>query len=151
MERNLWAVLFFVVLMRFSAGTEVLGRSFGFSIVEQSASSVRMTYLVLGVLGLVAELIRIGVIRSLGTDLDVADEGDAAIDSKAKQVGYWVGIVAAHLFMIWAISAAYTTAARGAPTMLDFTSLTGLVFALLAVLFVQEVVRNVTARALYRR
>ncbi len=137
--------------MRFTAGTEWLGQLLGLAIIVQSLSSVLTTYIALGVVAAIAQVAMCAVSRSLGDMVDFVDERDATIEARAKQVGYWVGIIAAHAIIVWTLSSAYTAKLRGSAAVLDFTSVTGLVCALLAVLFIQEVARNVAAVVLYRR
>ena len=103
-EIVLWSVAFAYVWIRFTAGWELAGQSFGLQLVEQGPRQVFATYLGIG---LFAAAVQIGVYGLLR--------------------------------------------ARGRVMPLDLATPTGVVFALLATLLLQEIVRNATRLVLHKR
>lgn len=147
-EIVLWSVALAYVWMRFTAGWELAGQSFGLQVVEQGAGQVFATYL--GV-GLFVAAVQIGVtlfLSARGQDPEFRDERDQMIETRANQVAYWTGVTILNVIIIHVV--ATEAFARGRVVPLDLASPTGIVFALLAALLLQEIVRNATRLALHR-
>lgn len=144
----LWTAALAYVWMRFTAGFEVAGQSLGMRVVEQDAREVLETYIGLLLLAAVVQLGVSGYLRTRGEDAEFSDERDQSIEIRANQVGYYTGIVILNLIIGHVI--ATDLYADGREQLLDFASPTGLVFALLTALLLQEIVKNATRLVLHR-
>lgn len=147
-EVILWTLALAIVWMRFTTGWEFAGQSFGLQIVEQGAGRVFATYLGVGLFVAALQLGVRAVFHSRGEDLERRDERERAIEMRSNQVGYWTSVVTLNVIIMHLI---YTQAfGFGRDMPLQLTSMTGIVFALLVTLMLQEVVRNGTALVLHR-
>lgn len=148
-EILLWSVALAWVWIRFTDGWEIAGQSFGFTLVEQGAGRVFMVYLGVAIFAAIVQVAVHGYFSARGEDLEFRDERDQMIETRANQVAYWTGVAIVNVIIIHVIaSEAY---ARGRELPLDLSSPTGIVFALLAALLLQEIVRNATRLVLHRR
>lgn len=148
-EIVLWSVALAYVWIRFTTGWELAGQSFGLEVVEQSAGRVFAAYLGVGIF---AALVQVGLrsyFTARGEDAELFDERDQMIETRANQVAYWTGVAILNVIIVHVITT--EGFARGRELPLDLASPTGMVFALLAALLLQEIVRNATLLALYRR
>ncbi len=144
----LWSVMSLVVLVRFTAGVEIWGQSFGWEIVEQSSGSLFSTYIAIGVIAAAAQLIIYFSFRAFKVDLYVKDERDHLIEKRANSIAYWFILAVVNILIMHVLlNDIYKAIDRD---VLNFTTPTGFVFALLALLMLQEVVRNLAAVAQYR-
>ena len=147
-EIVLWSVAFAYVWIRFTAGWEVAGQSFGLQVVEQAPGQVFATYLGIG---LFAAAVQIGVysfLHARGEDVEFRDERDQMIETRSNQVAYWTGVVLVNVIIMHVIAS--EAFGRDHEILLDLGTPTGIVFALLAALLLQEIVRNATRLALHR-
>ena len=148
-EIVLWSVALAWVWIRFTAGWEVAGQSFGFTVVEQGAGRVLMVYLGVGILAAIVQVAVHGYFSARGEDVEFRDERDQMIETRANQIAYWTGVAILNVVIVHVIATeAY---ARGRELPLDLASPTGIVFALLSALLMQEIVRNATRLVLHRR
>ena len=136
-----WGAVLFVLLTKFTAGFEILGQSFGLTIVEQSAARLMWTYLSLGLIAGAAEaVIQILLQAQSGKSKLETDERDRAIQARAHLVSYWFMAAALNVIIIHVLA----NAAFGGHVMpqIDLTSVTGIAFALLLVLILAEIVQR---------
>ena len=144
-----WTAILFFLLTRFTDGIEVLGQSFGLTIVEQSASRLLWTYVSLAVVAIIAESVIASVlaVRS-GKEAVERDERDVAIEARANLTSYWFMAAALNVIVIHVLA----NAAYGGHTLpqLNLTSLTGVAFALLFVLTSAEIVKRIAVIWNYR-
>jgi hypothetical protein len=101
--------------------------------------------------GLFVAAAQIGVtlfLSARGQDPEFRDERDQMIETRANQVAYWTGVTILNVIIIHVV--ATEAFARGRVVPLYLASPTGIVFALLATLLLQEIVRNATRLALHR-
>lgn len=148
-EIVLWSVALAYVWIRFTTGWELAGQSFGLEVVEQGAGRLFAAYLGVGIFAAIVQICLHGYFSARGEDLEFRDERDQVIETRANQVAYWTGAAILNVIIIHVI--ATEAFARGRELPLDLSSPTGIVFALLAALLLQEIVRNATLLALYRR
>ena len=148
-EIVLWSVALAYVWIRFTTGWELAGQSFGLEVVEQGAGRLFAAYLGVGIFAVVVQIGLYGYFSAKGEDVEFRDERDRMIETRANQVTYWTGAAMLNVIIVHVI--ATEAFARGRALPLDLASPTGIVFALLAALLLQEIVRNVTLLALYRR
>jgi hypothetical protein len=142
------AILLFL-LMRFTAGVEVLGQSFGLTIVEQPAGRLLWTYVSLAVIAIIAESVIASVLAvQAGKGGVDKDERDAAIEARANLTSYWFMAAALNVIVIHVLA----NAAYGGHVLpqLNLTSLTGVAFALLFVLTGAEIVKRLAVIWSYR-
>lgn len=147
-EVILWSLALAFVWMRFTAGWEVAGQSFGLEVVEQGAGRVFATYLGTGLFVAAVQLVIWAAFRSRGEDPEVRDEREQLIELRSNQVGYWTGVTVINVIIVHVIASQAFAFERDMP--LQLTSMTGIAFALLAVLIIQEVARNAAAVLLHR-
>jgi hypothetical protein len=147
-EILLWSVALAYVWIRFTAGWEFAGQSFGLQIVEQSAGQVLATYLGTGLFVAAVQLVIWALFRSRGEDPERRDEREQLIELRANQIGYWTGVAAINVIIVHVIATQAFAFGRDMP--LQLTSMTGIAFALLATLILQEVVRNGASLLLHR-
>lgn len=147
-EVLLWSAALAYVWIRFTAGWEFAGQSFGLQVVEQSASQVFAAYLGTGLFVAAAQLVVWAVFRSRGEDPEQRDERERLIELRSNQIGYWTGVAAMNVIIVHVIASQAFASGRDMP--LQLTSMTGIVFALLVTLIIQEVVRNAAALLLHR-
>lgn len=148
-ELLIWAGALLFIWMRLTAGNDLLGQSIGFTVVEQSASRIFSAYLGVGILAVIAQLAVWGYFKSKGELIDFRDERDLAIEKQANQAAYWVGVFAAQCVIIHVLANEAFT--RPDIAMLDLTSATGIVLALITILLLQEIARNIAVIILYKR
>jgi len=148
-ELAIWVSALLFIWMRLTAGIDVLGQSIGLTVIEQSASRVFGAYLGVGILAAIAQLVVWGYFKSKGELIDFRDERDLAIERQANQVAYLVGLFAAQFVIIHVL--ANEAFQRRDITILDLTSATGIVLALITILLLQEVARNIALLVLYKR
>ncbi len=148
-ELAIWVGALLFIWMRLTAGVDVLGQSIGLTVIEQSASRVFGAYLGVGILAAIAQLVVWAYFKSKGELIDFRDERDLAIEKQANQVAYWVGLVAAQSVIIHVL--ANDAFKRSDITILELTSATGIVLALITILLLQEVARNIALLVLYKR
>lgn len=144
-----WVAILFFLLVRFTAGVEVLGQSFGFTIVEQSANKLLWTYITLAVIAIVAESVIASVLAVRQGNAKVErDERDIAIEARANLTSYGFMAVALNVIVLHVL----LNAAYGGHSLpqLNLTSLTGIAFALLFVLAAAEVVKRLAIIWNYR-
>ena len=144
-----WIAILFFLLVRFTAGIEVLGQSFGLTIVEQSAGKLLWTYVTLAIIAIVAETVIASVLAARhGKEKIERDERDIAIESRANLTSYGFVAVALNVIVLHVL----LNAAYGGHNLpqLNLTSLTGVAFALLFVLAAAEVVKRVAIIWNYR-
>ena len=144
-----WVAILFFLLTRFTDGIEVLGQSFGFTIVEQPAARLLWTYVTLAVIAIIAESV-IGTVLAVqaGRAGIEKDERDVAIEARANLASYWFVAAALNVIVLHVLlNAAYGSA--GMP-QLNLTSLTGIAFALLFVLTCAEIVKRIAVIWNYR-
>lgn len=148
-EIVLWSVALAYVWIRFTTGWELAGQSFGLELVEQGAGRVFAAYLGVGIFAAIVQIGLRSYFSARGEDAEFSDERDQMIETRANQVAYWTGAAMLNVVIVHVI--ATEAFARGRELPLDLASPTGIVFALLAVLLLQEIVRNATLLVLYRR
>lgn len=144
-----WGAILFFLVTRFTAGVEVLGQSFGLTIVEQSAGRLLWTYVALAVIAIVAESVIAGVLAARSGKTDVEkDERDLAIEARANLASHWFTAAALNVIVIHVLA----NAAYGGHDLpqLNLTSLTGVAFALLFVLTTAEIVKRIAVIWNYR-
>lgn len=144
-----WIAILFFLLVRFTAGIEVLGQSFGLTIVEQSAGRLLWTYVTLAVVAIVAETVIASVLAvRQGNEKVERDERDIAIEARANLTSYSFMAVALNVIVLHVL----LNAAYGGHSLpqLNLTSLTGVAFALLFVLAAAEVVKRLAIIWNYR-
>lgn len=148
-ELAIWSVALLFIWMRLTAGIDLLGQSIGFAVVEQSAARTFNAYLTIGILAAIAQLVVRAYFKSKGDQVDFRDERDLAIETQAKQAAYWVGVVAAQCVIVHVLA---NEAFKRSPVVsLDLTSATGIVLALVTILLLQEIARNIAMLVLYKR
>lgn len=144
-----WALILFFLVSRFTTGYEFLGQSLGLTVVEQSAAQLLVTYVSLGIVAAILEVLIIVpmAIRS-GQGGIVKDERDRAIDARANFIGYGYMAGMMHIIVIHLLA----NAAFGGHALpqVNLTSLTGVAFALLFVLTTAEIVKRVAVVWQYR-
>ena len=144
-----WAAILFFLLTRFTAGVEVLGQSFGLTIVEQSAGRLLWTYVSLAVIAIIAESVIASVLAvQAGKGGVDKDERDTVIEARANLASYWFMAAALNMIVIHVLA----NAAYGGHVLpqLNLTSLTGVAFALLFVLTAAEIVKRIAVIWNYR-
>jgi hypothetical protein len=144
-----WSAILFFLLMRFTDGVEILGQSFGFTIVEQSAGRLLWTYVTLAVIAIVAESVIAAVLAAKSGESAVErDERDVAIEARANLASYWFMAAALNVIVLHVL----LNAAYGGHSLpqLNLTSLTGVAFALLFVLAAAEIVKRIAVIWNYR-
>jgi hypothetical protein len=148
-----WAGILLFLLMRFTAGFEVLGQSLGFTIVEQSAGDLRGTYVSLVVLAIVAESLIAGSLAIFSSREKVEkDERDHAIESRASLAAYWFVAAALNVIVIQVLAgAAFGGRVLPQLSVTQLTTMTGIAFALLVVLTSAEIVNRIALIWNYRR
>ena len=147
-EVLLWSAALAYVWIRFTAGWEFAGQSFGLEVVEQGAAQVFATYLGTGLFVAAAQLVVWAVFRSRGEDPERRDEREQLIELRSNQIGYWTGVAAINVIIVHVIASQAFAFGRDMP--LQLTSMTGIAFALLFTLIIQEVARNGAALVLHR-
>lgn len=147
-EVLLWSAALAYVWIRFTTGWEIAGQSFGLEVVEQGASQVFATYLGTGLFVAAAQLVIWAVFRSRGEDPERRDEREQLIELRSNQIGYWTGVAAINVIIVHVIASQAFAFGRDMP--LQLTSMTGIAFALLFTLIIQEVARNGAALVLHR-
>jgi len=147
-EVILWTLALAFVWMRFTAGWEIAGQSFGLQVVEQSPGRVFATYLGTGLFVAAVQLVIWAVFRSRGEDPALRDEREQIIELRSNQVGYWTGVTVVNVIIVHAIASQAFAFGRDMP--LQLASMTGIAFALMATLIIQEVARNGAAVLLHR-
>jgi hypothetical protein len=147
-EVILWSLALAFVWMRFTTGWEFAGQSFGLEVVEQSAGRVFAIYLGTGLFVAAVQLVIWAVFRSRGEDPEQRDEREQLIELRSNQIGYWTGVAAINVIIVHVIATQAFAFGRDMP--LQLTSMTGIAFALLATLILQEVVRNGASLLLHR-
>ena len=144
-----WIAILFFLLVRFTAGIEILGQSFGLTIVEQSAGKLLWTYVALAVIAIVAESVIASVLAVRAGDQKVErDERDIAIEARANLTAYGFMAVALNVIVLHVL----LNAAYGGHNLpqLNLTSVTGVAFALLFVLAAAEIVKRLAVIWNYR-
>ncbi|MCE9522962.1 MAG: hypothetical protein K8S25_11100 [Alphaproteobacteria bacterium] len=144
-----WAAILFFLLTRFTSGVELLGQSFGLTIVEQSAGRLLWTYVSLAVIAIIAESVIASVLAVTADKAGIEkDERDVAIEARANLTSYWFMAAALNVIVIHVLA----NAAYGGHIMpqLNLTSLTGIAFALLLVLTLAEIVKRIATIWNYR-
>ena len=144
-----WIAILFFLLVRFTAGIEILGQSFGLTIVEQSAGKLLWTYVTLAVIAVVAESVIASVLAARrGNEKVERDERDIAIEARANLTSYGFMAVALNVIVLHVLlNAAY---GKHNLPQLDLTSVTGVAFALLFVLAAAEIVKRLAVIWNYR-
>jgi len=148
-ELAIWIGALLFIWMRLTAGVDLLGQSIGFTVIEQSATRIFRAYLGVGILAAIAQLAVWVYFKSKGELIDFRDERDLAIEKQANQTAYWVGVFTAQFVIIHVL--ANEAFKRSPVASLDLTSATGIVLALITILLLQEVARNITLIYLYKR
>jgi hypothetical protein len=148
-EIVLWSMALAYVWIRFTTGWELAGQSFGLEVVEQGAGRLFAAYLGIGIFASIVQVALHAYFGARGEDVEFRDERDQMIESRANQVAYWTGVAILNVIIIHVIANA--AFGRGRELPLDLASPTGIAFALLAALLLQEIVRNAALLALYRR
>jgi hypothetical protein len=137
-----WLLILFFLVARFTTGYEFLGQTIGLTIVEQSAAQLLVTYVTLGIVAAILEVLIIVpmVIRTGHGDI-IRDERDRAIDARANAIGYVFLAGMLHVIVFHVLA----NAAFGGHILprIDLASLTGVAFALLFVLTSAEIVKRV--------
>lgn len=143
-----WIAILFFLLVRFTAGIEILGQSFGLTIVEQSAGKLLWTYVTLAVIAIVTESIIAAVLATRGGEKVERDERDIAIEARANLTSYGFMAVALNVIVLHVL----LNAAYGGHSLpqLNLTSVTGIAFALLFVLAAAEIVKRLATIWNYR-
>jgi hypothetical protein len=144
-----WIAILFFLLVRFTAGIEILGQSFGLTIVEQSAGKLLWTYVTLAVIAIVAESVIASVLAvRAGAGKVERDERDIAIEARANLTAYGFMAVALNVIVLHVL----LNAAYGGHSLpqLNLTSVTGVAFALLFVLATAEIVKRLAVIWNYR-
>lgn len=148
-ELAIWSVALLFIWMRLTDGIEILGQSIGFTVVEQSAARLFAAYLAVGILAAIAQLTVRAYFNSKGEPIEFRDERDRMIEKQANQSAYWVGVCAAQ-FVIFHVLA--NEAFRQSPiAILDLANTTGMVLALVTILLLQEIARNIVVIILHKR
>jgi hypothetical protein len=148
-EIVLWSVIFAFVWTRFTTGWELAGQSFGLQVVEQGPGQVFATYLGIGIFAAIVQIGLYSFLGARGVDVEFRDERDRMIETRANQVAYWTGVTLLNVIIMHVIASEAFAFGRAMP--LDLATPTGVVFALLVTLLLQEIVRNATRLALHRR
>jgi hypothetical protein len=148
-ELLIWTLALLFLWMRLTDGINVVGQSIGFSVVEQSAARIFDTYLLVGLLAAIALLSVQGYFKSKGEPIEFRDERDLAIERRANQTAYWVGVFAVQIVIIHVL--ANEAFEKNSVATLDLTSATGIVLALATILLLQEIARNIAVLVLYKR
>jgi hypothetical protein len=144
-----WIAILFFLLVRFTAGIEILGQSFGLTIVEQSAGKLLWTYVALAVVATVAETVIASVLAArAGKQKVERDERDVAIEARANLTSYAFMAVALNVIVLHVL----LNAAYGGHHLpqLNLASVTGIAFALLFVLAAAEIVKRLAVIWNYR-
>lgn len=147
-EVLLWSVALVYAWIRFTAGWELGGQSFGLQVVEQRAGQMLATYLGVGIFAAVIQIGLYSLLRARGEDVEFSDERDQMIETRSNQIAYWTGAAILNVIIIHVIAS--EAFARGREMQLDLASPTGVVFALLVAMLLQEIVRNGARLVLYR-
>lgn len=147
-EVVLWSVALVYAWIRFTAGWELGGQSFGLQVVEQRAGQMLATYLGVGIFAAVIQIGLYSLLRARGEDVEFSDERDQMIETRSNQIAYWTGAAILNVIIIHVIAS--EAFARGREMQLDLASPTGVVFALLVAMLLQEIVRNGARLVLYR-
>lgn len=147
-EVVLWSVALVYAWIRFTAGWELGGQSFGLQVVEQRAGQMLATYLGVGIFAAVIQIGLYSFLRARGEDVEFSDERDQMIETRSNQIAYWTGAAILNVIIIHVIAS--EAFARGREMQLDLASPTGVVFALLVAMLLQEIVRNGARLVLYR-
>jgi xanthosine utilization system XapX-like protein len=146
---GVWLALLALLLTRFTAGVEILGLSFGLTIVEQPAAALLATYVLLGVLAAVGEgtLQAVLAVQAGKSEME-ADERDKAISAMSQRIGYWYVAAAINVVILHVLA----NAAFGGQVLpkFDLASLTGVAFARLFILITAEVVERLARLWHYR-
>lgn len=148
-ETCIWSITLFLIWMRLTDGIEVFGQSLGLTVVEQSPSSVLATWVSIGIVAAIAQLVLRGYLKAKGDAVDFRDERDRMLERRADRAGYWTGVVGANV-IIGHVLLNETFNNGHAPT-LELTSATGITLALLTLLTLKELARHTTILWLYRR
>jgi len=148
-ELVIWSAALFLVWMRLTDGVEFLGQSFGLTVVEQAPSRVIATLIGIGILAAVGQLVLRSYLSSKGETVDFRDERDRLIEHRADRSGYWSGVVVANLIIGHVLM--NQAFGNGKTALLELTTATGITLALLSLLIVQELARQITILWLYRR
>lgn len=148
-ELAIWGTALLFVWMRLTAGIDLLGQSIGLTVIEQSAARLFGSYLGVGILAAIAQLVVWGYFKSKGESIDFRDERDLAIEKQANQSAYWVGVFSAQCVILHVL--ANDAFKRSDFAILDLTSATGVVLALVTILLLQEIARNIAMLILYKR
>lgn len=144
-----WIAILFFLLVRFTTGIELLGHSFGFTIVEQSAGKLFGTYVSLTIAVIVFESIIASVTATVGRNGSVEkDERDHAIEARANLASYWFTAASLNIIVIQVLA----SAAYGITLLKDINLVTptGVVLALLLVLVGAEIVKRIALIWNYR-
>ncbi len=144
-----WIAILFFLFVRFTAGIDFLGQSFGLTIVEQSAGKLLWTYVTLAVIAIIAESVIAAVLAApAGQGAVERDERDIAIEARANLASYWFMAAALNVIVLHVL----LNAAYGGHSLpqLNLTSLTGVAFALLFVLAAAEIVKRIAVIWNYR-
>lgn len=147
-EVVLWSVALVYAWIRFTAGWELGGQSFGLQVVEQRAGQMLTTYLGVGIFAAIIQIGLYSLLRARGEDVEFSDERDQMIETRSNQIAYWTGAAILNVIIIHVIAS--EAFARGREMQLDLASPTGVVFALLVAMLLQEIVRNGARLVLYR-
>jgi hypothetical protein len=145
-----WIGIMLFLMTRFTTGYEIMGNSIGFTIVEQSAGRLLGIYLGVMIFAIIAEGIIAGATAARGAGKAVGkDERDLMISRRASLASYGFMALALNLIVLHVLA----SATYGQPVIagLDFTSSTGIAFAILFVLVSAEVVNRATLVWNYRR
>lgn len=148
-ELAIWGAALLFVWIRLTAGVDLLGQSIGLTVIEQSAARLFGTYLGVGIMAAIAQLVVWVYFKSKGELIDFRDERDLAIERHANQSAYWVGVFSAQCVILHVL--ANDAFKRSNFAILDLTSATGIVLALVTILLLQEIARNIAMLILYKR
>jgi len=141
-----WTAILLYLLIRFTAGVEILGQSLGTTLVEQSPGKLLWTYVTLMVIAIIAEAIIAAALARQGQDDIEKDERDRAIERRANLAAYWFTAGALNVVVIHVLA----TATYGSYVDVDLTSPTGIAFVILAVLILAEIVKRLAVIWNYR-
>ena len=144
-----WIGILFFLWMRFTTGMEILGQSFGLTIVEQSAGRLLGTYVTLAIIAIIAESVIASVTATQAVGSGVQkDERDHAIEARSNLAAYWFVAATLNVIVIHILaSAAYDTPLA---VNLNLASTTGIAFAILLVLVGAEIVKRIALIWNYR-
>lgn len=146
-----WIGILFFLLMRFTAGFDILGQSLGFTIVEQSAAKLLWTYVSLTILAIICESVIAGSLAVMAAGVE-KDERDHAIEARATLAAYWFIVASLNVAVIQILAAAaYGGKVITQLVVTQFTTMTGIAFVLLAVLISAEIVKRIALIWNYRR